>query len=695
MNQAFNVLVVDGNRRDAKRTASVLNGAGYAVRFACSEQVAWQMLREHAPDLLLLDRDTPALNGLEVCRRVKLAPALAETLVVFASASCSGDENFSGNLEAHADGCIARPLARHGLLMRVSAFAHIHALTCALRAQSVTQHSSTASMLQSQIATLNLLEDALEAQQIAEHAKLALARSTQMLEATGALAQVGGWELDLLTGQLTWTREAFRIAGLEPPEPSLEDAVKMYAPESQPEIIAAVEHVKATGEPAELEVRAINAQGDVRWMQTKVQAEQRDGQAVRLYGIFQDITARRESQQALIASEARARAIIDASPVPMALTDAQERITYLNPAFTLTFGYTAADIPTIEHWWPLAYPDPDYRQTLMRAWADEWARWRQAGDAFRPLEVQVCCKDQTQRNVVISVGDLSPDLDGSHLGTFLDITARKRMERQVLQSEKLASIGLLAAGVAHEVNNPIGYVNSNLGSLRRLVGDLMAVIDAYESVQVQRAPAPELWGEVEAVKAQVELDYLRRELPSLLADSDEGLRRVKRIVKGLKDFAHTSAVDAWQPDDLVQGLESTLNVVWNELKYTCEVRREYVELPLVDCVLAQLNQVFMNLLVNAAQAIEGRGVITLRTGFADSEVWVEVADTGRGISAEDQTHMFDPFFTTKDVGKGTGLGLSVSHGIVERHHGRIEVHSELGKGTTMRVCLPIRQPVAA
>lgn len=692
MNQGYRMLVVDDDADIAHGTARLLEMAGYNVVLAYTGNDAWQIAREQAPDMVLLDRDLPGLDGLEVCRRIKHTPALAGTLVVLASASYVDSEDQAEGLEAGADGYIARPIANRELLARVSAFVRILSLSRTLHAQTAALQAATEATLQSQVATLNLLEDALEAQQRAERAQLALTHATQMLEATGALAQVGGWELDLRTGQLTWTREAFRIAGLEPPTPSLEDTIQMYAPESRPLIVEAVERVKATGESAELEVRAINSRGEVRWMQTKVQAEQQDGQTVRLYGIFRDITDQRAAQAALIASEARARAIIDASPVPMALSDAQEQVIFLNPACTQAFGYRLDDIPEVNDWWPKAYPDPEYRRIVTQAWHAELMRAKQTGEAFRPMEVQIRCKDGSQRSVLASAAELSTAADGSQLVTLLDITERKRMERQVLQSEKLASIGLLAAGVAHEINNPIGFVNSNLGSLGRMVGDLLTVIDAYEAVQLTSPAAPELWAEVESTKARVELSYLRKDLPSLLADSDEGLRRVKRIVKGLKEFAHTSEVDTWQPDDLVQGLESTLNVVWNELKYTCEVRKEYAQLPPVDCVLAQLNQVFMNLLVNAAQAIEGQGVITLRTGCSGDEAWVEIADTGRGISPEHQAHIFDPFFTTKEVGKGTGLGLSVSHGIIERHHGRIEVRSELGKGTTMRVCLPVRQP---
>jgi len=177
----------------------------------------------------------------------------------------------------------------------------------------------------------------------------------------------------------------------------------------------------------------------------------------------------------------------------------------------------------------------------------------------------------------------------------------------------------------------------------------------------------------------------------LVSQSRDGLDRVRRIVQDLKDFAHAGEAH-WQRADLVRGLESTLNVVRNEIKYKAEVVKRCESLPDVECVPSQLNQVFMNLLVNAAQAIPDRGTITIACGTRDDEVWIEVQDTGCGMAPEVARRIFDPFFTTKPVGQGTGLGLSVSYSIVKRHGGRIEVESTPGEGTTFRVWMPIAQP---
>lgn len=263
---------------------------------------------------------------------------------------------------------------------------------------------------------------------------------------------------------------------------------------------------------------------------------------------------------------------------------------------------------------------------------------------------------------------------------------------QLLQSEKMASIGQLAAGVAHEINNPVGYVSSNLTSLQRYVNELFRVLDAYQKVDPIIAQNQEAYDEIQRIKEDAEIEYLRDDLVDLLGESAEGVKRVKDIVQDLKDFSHADA-DDWEWSDLHKGIDSTMNIVWNEIKYKAEVNKEYGTIPSIECIPSQLNQVFMNLMVNAAHAIEDRGLITVRTGCIDEEyIWVEIEDTGKGISDEHLKRIFDPFFTTKPVGKGTGLGLSLSYGIIEKHGGRIEVTSKQGQGTKFRVILPISHP---
>jgi signal transduction histidine kinase len=267
----------------------------------------------------------------------------------------------------------------------------------------------------------------------------------------------------------------------------------------------------------------------------------------------------------------------------------------------------------------------------------------------------------------------------------------KRLEetqQQLLQSEKMASIGQLAAGVAHEINNPIGYVHSNLGSLESYIGDIFRLLEAYAGVERDHPGQASLFDGVRALREKLDIDFLKDDVHALLAETREGIGRVKKIVQDLKDFSRTGAEDEWQWADLHRGLDSTLNIVNNEIKYKARVVKEYGTLPEIECLPSQLNQVFMNLLVNAAHAIEDQGTITVRTGTDADSLWVEVADTGSGIAPDNLKRIFEPFFTTKPVGKGTGLGLSLSYSIVQKHGGSIEVESEPGRGTTFRVILP-------
>jgi signal transduction histidine kinase len=267
-------------------------------------------------------------------------------------------------------------------------------------------------------------------------------------------------------------------------------------------------------------------------------------------------------------------------------------------------------------------------------------------------------------------------------------------QEQLLQSEKMASIGQLAAGVAHEINNPIGYVHSNIGTLREYMGALFGMIEAYSSALA--APDPMIYrNDIRAQREKLDIDFILGDLPQLLDESREGIERVTRIVQDLKEFSHVGRNEAMRPSDLVKGLESTLTIVWNDLKYKVKIEKIYAPMPLVECLPSEINQVLMNLLINAGQAIAERGTITLACGEENGEAWVSVADSGCGIPEEALGRIFDPFFTTKPIGRGTGLGLAICYRIVEKHHGRIEVQSAVGQGTTFRVVLPVTQPVQA
>ncbi|MBL7048469.1 MAG: GHKL domain-containing protein, partial [Nitrospira sp.] len=262
----------------------------------------------------------------------------------------------------------------------------------------------------------------------------------------------------------------------------------------------------------------------------------------------------------------------------------------------------------------------------------------------------------------------------------------KHSQAQMLQSEKMASIGQLAAGVAHEINNPVGYVTSNLGSLKQYIEILFQYIEAQENA-VKGLP-DNVVEKLRTLKQQLDLDYVFEDIAGLIRESLEGTERVATIVCNLKTFSRIDEA-ASTMEDLNLCLDNTLNVVWNELKYKVTLQKDYADLPLTLCNPQQLNQVFVNLFINASHAIEKQGEIIIKTWSESGEIHVSISDTGSGMDEQTMKNIFNPFFTTKEVGKGTGLGLSIAYDIVKKHGGRLSVKSQLGKGTTFIMTIPL------
>ena len=274
----------------------------------------------------------------------------------------------------------------------------------------------------------------------------------------------------------------------------------------------------------------------------------------------------------------------------------------------------------------------------------------------------------------------------------------QKTQSQLVQSEKMASIGQLAAGIAHEINNPTGYVSSNLNSLAEYVEDARSLIAKYRALiselkqdvitEEVQASISEKLDSIAELEGEIDIDFLLDDSENLIKESQEGSERIKKIVIDLKDFAHPGDQEL-KYADLNHNLESTLNIVWNELKYKATVTKDYGDLPEVQCYPQQINQVFMNLLLNAAQSIEKHGEIRIVTRAVDGYVEIKISDTGPGIPKEDLSKIFDPFFTTKGVGKGTGLGLNIAYNIIKKHKGTIDVESTVGKGTTFTIRIPV------
>jgi signal transduction histidine kinase len=255
----------------------------------------------------------------------------------------------------------------------------------------------------------------------------------------------------------------------------------------------------------------------------------------------------------------------------------------------------------------------------------------------------------------------------------------------------MASIGQLAAGVAHEINNPMGFITSNLTSLAKYAGRLDEYIAALQQSLFSCPSHPDTV-EIDKLRQKLKVDYIISDVCELINESLDGANRVRRIVQDLKSFSRVDQKECCRTN-LNEALETTINIAWNELKYIATLDRDFGEIPEIVCYPQQLNQVFLNLLVNAAQAMEKQGIITVCSWHDNDHVYVSVKDNGKGMPKDVQKRVFEPFFTTKEAGKGTGLGLSISADIIRKHGGEISVASEVGVGTAFTVKLPVDSPL--
>ncbi|RDE24446.1 PAS domain S-box protein [Motiliproteus coralliicola] len=409
-------------------------------------------------------------------------------------------------------------------------------------------------------------------------------------------------------------------------------------------------------------------------------------------------------------SEALFRGMAAAAQDAMILIDGQGKVRYWNPAATRIFGYTEREVQGKElH--GLITSDKD-RQQFQRAFP-HFQNTGQGSVVGLVIEVVGLTKSGESIPVELSINSVNLDQQWQAIGIVRDISERKQTELELLQksrdqaaliselemaqdqlvqSEKMAAIGQLAAGVAHEINNPMGFIGSNLNTLENYFDDLVQLYQQTKSAVGQAQPSDELRLKISTFEQQYELDFLTQDLTDLFNETQEGILRIRRIVTGLKGLSRSSPA-AMEAVDINAEIDTTLNIVWNELKYHCQIEKQYSPLPKVECINTEIGQVVMNLLMNASHAIEEKGVITIRTLHEADCIRIEVSDTGKGIAPEHLGKIFDPFFTTKPVGKGTGLGLSVSYGIIEKHKGKLGVQSKLGEGSTFTIKLPINQPV--
>jgi PAS domain S-box-containing protein len=442
------------------------------------------------------------------------------------------------------------------------------------------------------------------------------------------------------------------------------------------------------------------ADGRRRWvLTTRLPLRDPDGDVIGTFGMARDITQRKQAQDALRQAEEQQRLLLESTGEGIYGIDLQGNCTFINPAAAEMFGFRPEEVrgknmhALIHHSRPNGSPYPVEACPIFNAFrtgqscrVEKEVFWRKDGTSF-PVDY-----------AAYPMRALGKEIRGAVV-TFTDNTERDRMRSLLFQSEKLASIGLLSAGIAHEINNPLAYVANNLAVLHRDFKGLMEILDAYEEAHGAVAQAaPEQAARIEALAEEHDLPYVRGNLERVLTRTREGTQRVTNIVQGLRGLARTDRPQM-ETAHLPELVEMGLELIRERLKRRgIAVEQDYGPDLRFRCVPTQIGQVLLNLLTNAMQAIEesrkrgAGGRISIRSRRVNNEVLVEVEDNGAGIDPENLEKIFDPFFTTKPVGEGTGLGLAITHGIVTGHGGRIEVRSRPGEGTCFRVFFPGKPP---
>lgn len=543
---------------------------------------------------------------------------------------------------------------------------------------------------------------------------------TQFLFLTENIHQVF-WIRNTKSGRYDYISSAYeKICGR--PRSTLAENSESWSELLYPEDRAVVGRMLANqsqGRPAEAYYRIITKEGALRWLWERTfPVFDSAGQLKQTTGLTEDITNFKRNEEALVQGQLElekrvvqrtaelaergelVKLLVDSTPGAIYGIDAQSVCTFCNPAAARLFGYDdSTEILGKQIHFLIHHTKADGSPYLLEecpvlqsfrngkdAQVLDELFWRKDGSSF-PVEYS---SRQIRRN-------------GKVLGavvSFIDITERKRQEMELRHGQKLEAVGRLAAGIAHEINTPIQFVGDNTRFLLDSFQDELKLIRKYEQLQLAAAQGSvdgTLLAEVTATRQEIDWPYLEEEIPRAIDQMLEGLGRVSTIVRGMKEFSHVDRSNEKSPGDINRALESTLIVARNEIKYVADVETSFGQVAPVICHLGDLNQVFLNLLINAAHAIgdavkntSTKGKIRVETRAEGDWVEISIADSGTGIPEEAREKIFDPFFTTKGVGKGTGQGLALARAIVvEKHGGTLTYVTEMGKGTTFFVRLPL------
>jgi len=680
------VLVVDDSRLNVEFMADCLYLAGYDVLKAYSGEEALQIVESAMPDLILLDIILPGIDGYMVTERLKNNEKTAIIPIVLVTSLDALEDKVKG-LEAGADDFLTKPVNQVELVARIRSLIKLKKLQEVILENALKEEKNfTDSLIHHATAPIFVLD--------ANHRIIIWNKACEELTGFSADVMIGtGRQWQPFYDHMCPTLSDIIIDG------NLQQAAEFYPHYSQSLI---------NRQGLQSEEWFPNLGGKERYIFFEAAPiHDSAGKLVAVIETLRDMTMREKAEEELRKSRAellvqheqlqklfnlveRAKTewenTMDCIGDILILTDTEDRIKRCNKALQTFTGMAYEEI--LGRKWrellilhDLHIPSPCAPGTeLFHKSSGMWFVF----NSYAFL-------DRSQKLVTGAVITLNNTTEVKRFTRELEkaYSQLKLTQAKVIQQEKMACIGQLAAGVAHEINNPMGFISSNLNTLlkymERLTDFIHSQSEAIESLKVVK-----LDRELQDKRKALKIDYVIDDVRKLIRESMDGAERVRTIVQNLKGFSRMDEAES-RHADINECITSTINIVWNELKYKASLVKDLGVIPLTRCHPQQINQVFMNLLVNAGQAIEKQGEITVRTWHENGFIYALVSDTGSGMPPEVLNQIFEPFFTTKEVGKGTGLGLSITYDIVKKHNGEITATSESGKGTTFTVRLPVME----
>ena len=670
------ILVIDDDAHFRQAVSTALRRHGYEVIGAENGVEGFAVASAQLPRLILSDVNMGGQNGFELLQALRAQPATSTIpVIIMTGEPQKADARFS--MESGADDYLQKPFGMEKLLASVAArLARQDGIEQALAAQTQAERLDTAEKLRLQTSALE--------------------------------AAANGIAITQIDGKILWANPAFaKLTGYDSADViGLTPAILNSGRQDQ-EFYARLWQTILAGNVWHGELVNKRKDGSCYFEEmTITPLRGANGEIQNFIAIKQDVSERKEIEQKLAQERDLLQALMDNLPDHIYFKDARSRFTRINRAHARYLGLEKPEDA-------IGRSDMDYfpsgaaRQKLV----DEQCLLATGQPMLGQVE-----HSETSSGIkwVSSTKVPIRGADGKILGLVgisRDLTAykqaeldRQMMELQLRQSQKLESIGQLAAGIAHEINTPTQYLGDNTRFVKDSFTAILKVLQSHQELLVaskQNAVTPELLERSEALLAVSDLEYLCEQIPASLNETLEGIERVTKIVRAMKEFSHPGGKEKTHAD-INRAIQSTVTVAHNEWKYVADLKLELEpELPLVPCFIGEINQSILNLIVNAAHAIGDvvkkapgtKGVITVRTRRDGDMVEVRVADTGTGIPETSRSKIFEPFFTTKDVGKGTGQGLSIIYGsIVKRHGGTVTFETEMDAGTTFIIRLPLKSP---